>query len=81
MFWKVIEQPSGHICALAAADAEGRPTVAERLIWEGDATDSGDALRKAYAHDPSFTLVDLRSSFDQTPGLWQISSRLVWGTK
>ncbi len=78
MIWKVIEQYSGHICALAGTDAEGRPTSGERLIWAGTATDNGDALRKAHAQEPSFDLVNLVRAFDHTPGLWQISSRLVW---
>lgn len=60
MVWKVIEQEHGHICALAGADADCRPGLKERLIWEGEASDNGDALRKAYAHEASFDLVNLR---------------------
>ncbi len=80
MIWKVIEQESGHVCALAGADSLARPMPGERFIWQGEAVNNGDALRKAHVREPRFDPVNL-VSFDHTPGLWQISSRLVWAER
>lgn len=52
MTWKVINQRSGIICALAGTDAKMRPTHEETLLWEGDAATPGDAFAKAMVHDP-----------------------------
>lgn len=60
MRWKVILQASGHICALAGPDAARRPAKEERLLWEGEAWDSGEAIRKAAAADPRIDPVALR---------------------
>ena len=49
--WKVIETVSGNIEAVSGPAAQHRPGTHEWLVWEGKATDEGNALRCAEEAD------------------------------
>jgi len=57
MIFKVIETVSGSLTAVHSRETEGRPGAHESLIWQGEASDMLEALRKAAEADPR---VDLR---------------------
>jgi len=57
MIFKVIETVSGSLTAVHNREAEGRPRFHESLIWQGEASDKLEALRKATEADAT---VDLR---------------------
>lgn len=57
MIFKVIETVSGSLTAVHSREAEGRPRSNESLIWQGEASDKLEALKKATEAD---SRVDLR---------------------
>ena len=59
MKWKVVKDAGDRIRTYGGFDAMSRPEEGETLLWEGDADDAGDALRKAAAHRGDIEVVGL----------------------
>ena len=62
MKWKLIETVAGRIEVVTGPGTETRPDwhQHEWLVWEGDATNSSDALRKAAQAEPKLDIQHMR---------------------
>ena len=58
--WKVIALGNDEIEAVSGFAAQDRPRADEWMIWQGIATDKGDALQRAEKADPRIDLEWMR---------------------
>ena len=83
MKWKLIETVAGRIEVVTGPGTETRPDwhQHEWLVWEGDATNSSDALRKAAQAEPKLDIqpMRLRHELDLTKIDIRTGTLINWG--